>query len=275
MKKTAQQRHVGKRDLHYHTMGVANPRRLSRTKIDAFNEKGYLAPIPIFKDDQVQANRRYFDGLLQMVQAAGLNSYAINGWQFCCAGLYDLCTNPLIVEIVGDLLGPDVICMGAHFFCKLPHDPKQVSWHQDAAYWPLTPSKIVTAWLAIDDVDRENAALRVIPGSHRIGELTTELSEDDEDNVLLEKVPDAESFGDPVYLELKAGEISLHCDLMLHSSEANTSDRRRCGVAIRFVAPDVRSLESGYTDNSIWCRGGDSSGQWANVPRPTGDSIPS
>ena len=48
----------------------------------------------------------------------------------------------------------------------MPGDGKTVSWHQDASYWPLTPSKSVTLWLAIDDADTENAAMRVIPGSH-------------------------------------------------------------------------------------------------------------
>ncbi len=271
---TAQRKFEGRRDLRFHPMGVDNPAWLSRKQIDTFNREGYLSGIPVYRGRQVAANRRYLDGLLAKVRESGLDSYIINGWQHCCEGLYELCTNPAIVEIVGDLLGPDVICVGAHAFCKLPHDPKQVSWHQDAAYWPLTPSKIITAWLAIDDVDRENSALRVIPGSHRIGELTTELSETDENNVLTERVPEAERLGDPVHLELKAGEISLHSDLMLHSSEPNRSNRRRCGVAIRYVSPDVRSLLDGWAAHSIWCRGSDRYGRWANVPRPEGDQIP-
>jgi len=274
MQKTAQQRFAGKRDLRFHSMGVDRPTTLSRAQIDSFNENGYLAGIPIFQNDEIEANRQYFDNLLNRVQAAGLNSYAINGWQYCCEGLYDLCTNVKIVDVASDLLGPDVICTGAHSFCKLPGDPKQVSWHQDAVYWPFTPSKIVTAWLAIDDVDRENAALRVIPGTHRIGELTTELSEEDDNNVLSEKVPEVAEFGDPIHLELKAGEISLHSDLMLHSSEPNQSNRRRCGVAIRYITPEVRSLLDGWTTRSIWCRGGDPQGYWANSPRPVGDTIP-
>jgi len=274
MNRTAQQQFAGMRDLCFHPMGVEEPSRLTRERVDTFNRDGFLSGIPIFHDAEIGANRRYFDGLLAMVEVAGLDSYAINGWQHCCEGLYDLCAHPLIVESVGDLLGPDVICVGAHCFCKPGNDPRQVSWHQDAAYWPLTPSKIVTAWLAIDDVDRENSALRVIPGSHLIGELTTELSQGDENNVLTEKVPEADELGDPVYLELKAGEISLHSDLILHSSEPNTSDRRRCGVAIRYVSPDVRSSIAGWAAHSIWCRGGDPSGHWANIPRPVGDAIP-
>ena len=274
MTQTIQQQFAGMRDLRYHPMGVEDPGRLSREQIDGFNKNGYLPGIPIFHGADIDANREYFDRLQAMAESVGQDNYAINGWQYCCEGIHDLCTNSIIVDIIADLLGPDVICLGAHFFCKLPHDPKQVSWHQDAAYWPLTPSKIVTAWLAIDDVDLENSALRVIPGSHLIGELTTVLSENDESNVLTEKVPEAESLGDPVHLVLKAGEISLHSDLILHSSEPNNSDRRRCGVALRYFSPDVRSRIDGWVTHSIWCRGGDPSGHWVNVPRPVGDTIP-
>ena len=39
----------------------------------------------------------------------------------------------------------------------MPHDGKAVAWHQDASYWPLSPSKTVTVWLAIDDADVDNA----------------------------------------------------------------------------------------------------------------------
>ena len=39
--------------------------------------------------------------------------------------------------------------------------------HQDGQYWPIRPLATCTVWLAIDDSDRENGCLTVIPGSHR------------------------------------------------------------------------------------------------------------
>ena len=144
--------------------------------------------------------------------------------------VWDVLTNPKIVAVVSDLLGPSVVAWGSHFFCKMPNDGKTVSWHQDASYWPLTPSKAVTVWLAIDDADRGNAAMKYIPGTHVLGHLTYKLSETDPSNVLNQAVPDVENYGEPVYVELKAGEASLHSDLLLHGSDANTSTRRRCGL---------------------------------------------
>jgi hypothetical protein len=54
--------------------------------------------------------------------------------------------------------------------------------------------------------------MRYIPGTHLYGHLTYTLSEDD-DSILNQTVPEAEQFGAPVNVELKAGEMWLQCDL--------------------------------------------------------------
>ena len=110
---------------------------------------------------------------------------------------------------VKDLLGEDVIGWGSHFFCKLPGDGKRVSWHQDASYWPLTPSKAVTVWLAIDDASVENACVRFIPRSHWLGHLTYTLTENDDSDVLNQTVG-VEQLAAPFDNQLRAGEISIH-----------------------------------------------------------------
>ena len=68
----------------------------------------------------------------------------------------------------------------------MPGDGKAVPWHQDASYWPLSPSKAVTVWLAIDDADRDNACMRVIPGTHHFGHLTYRMTEDADQRAQLE-----------------------------------------------------------------------------------------
>ena len=171
--------------------------------------------------------------------AAGGDSYSISTAHTKYGKVYDLLTEPRIVAIVRDLLGENIIGWGSHFFCKMPGDGKIVSWHQDASYWPLTPSKTVTVWLAIDDADRANACMRFIPGSHHYGHLTYKMTEDSGSNVLNQEVENAEGIGQPIYVELKAGEISLHSDLLLHGSEANQSSRRRCGLTLRYCTSDV------------------------------------
>jgi hypothetical protein len=82
-----------------------------------------------------------------------------------------------------------------------------------------------------------------------------------ENNVLTQRVDNPEQYGDGVHpLVLKAGEVSLHSDWILHGSEPNLSDRRRCGFAMRFLSPDVKAF-NGWNVHSIVCRGTDPSGQ--------------
>ena len=119
----------------------------------------------------------------------------------------------------------------------------------------------VTAWLAIDDADVENACMRYIPGSQRLGHLTYTLSENDEDNVLNQTVAGAEDLGEPIDVELKAGEISIHSDLLLHGSEANQSTRRRCGLTLRYCPAIVRA-ELGWNAKGVIVSGEDRSRHW-------------
>lgn len=258
------------RDLRFHPVTTEHPTSLTKDQIDAFNRDGYLAGIRIFNEDEIADIRCYFDQLLAKTLAAGGDSYSISTAHLRHGRVYDILAHPRVVAIIKDLLGNDVIAWGSHFFCKMPGDGKRVSWHQDSSYWPLTPSMAVTAWLAIDDANIENACMRYIPGSHHLGHLTYTLSEQDESNVLNQTVPEAETLGKPVDVELKAGEISIHSDLLLHGSEANQSSKRRCGLTLRYCPAIVRA-GLGWNAKGVIVSGKDDSGHWANPPRPESD----
>ncbi len=218
-------------------------------------------PLEAFTPREAERSRAYFDELLGKVQRvrSDLDSYSINGFHVCCAGLYDIVTNPVILDHVQDLIGPDVVCWGSHFFCKQAHDPRKVAWHQDASYWPLTPARTITVWLAIDDADRANAAMMFLPGTHRKGHLTWKRAAK-ETAVLDQEIENAGQFGQPVYDELKAGQFSLHADMLAHGSEPNGSDRRRCGLTIRYCAPSVRCLIPAWYGGGVLCRGSGAGG---------------
>jgi hypothetical protein len=258
------------RDLSFHPAVNPRPTTLTAAQIEQFNRNGYLKPFRIFDPADAHDLRAYFDKLLANVLAAGGTSYSISTAHAKYGRVFDVLTHPRVVALVKDLLGENVIAWGSHFFCKMPRDGKTVSWHQDASYWPLTPARAVTVWLAIDDADVGNACMKFIPGSHHYGHLTYRLSEDSESNVLDQTVENAEGIGKPVYDELKAGECSIHSDLLLHSSEANTSDRRRCGLTLRYCSADVVA-GLGWYEKGIWVSGRAAPGTWANRPRPAGD----
>ncbi len=255
------------RQFRFHPAGVADPRRLTPAQIESFNRDGYVSGIRIFSEDEIAEHRRYFDDLLARVLASGQDSYSIKTAHLLYGRVYDLLTDSRIVAYVKDLLGENVVGWGSHYFCKLPGDGRTVGWHQDAGYWPLSPTKAITVWLAIDDADVENACMRFIPGTHHFGHLTYQLTEESDPSLLNQVVPDAEKFNDPVDNILKAGEISIHSDLLLHGSEANTSTRRRCGLTLRYTTMDVRAGMA-WNEKGVWVSGSDPSGHWGNAKRP-------
>lgn len=255
------------RDLSFHPCTNPAPKTLTPEQVTRFNRDGYLKPFRVFTAAEIADLRGYFDALLAAYTAEGKDSYSISSAHLRHGRVWDVLTHPPIVALVTDLLGPSVVGWGSHFFCKMPGDGKAVSWHQDASYWPLTPSKAVTVWLAIDDADRGNACMRFLPRTHTLGHLTYKLSETDESNVLNQTVPEVEQYGDPVYDELRAGEASVHSDLLLHGSETNTSSRRRCGLTLRYTPGDVRAY-LGWADKGVVVAG-DPPPHWNNRPRPT------
>ncbi|MBV7339584.1 phytanoyl-CoA dioxygenase family protein [Chloroflexi bacterium TSY] len=261
------------RDLQFFAAETTNPKMLSPDQIARFNEKRYIFPVDLFTPEEIVANRLYFEKLLKMAYDAGLDRYSINGWQKDCEGIYDLVTDDRILDYVEDILGPNIVCTMTHYFAKMPGDATAVYWHQDASFWPLTPSKVLTVWIAIDDVDVENGAMKVFPGTHKLGRIPFEWVTDEEDGVLNQHVHNPEQYADPVSIELKAGQISLHTDMLLHGSQPNPSNRRRCGLTIRYFPADVRTRELDSAPGII-ARGYDPDGYWQHIPRPQGDRIP-
>lgn len=255
------------RDLSFHPAATANPVVLTPEQIGCYNKDGYVKPLDIYSPGEIADIRAYFDRILEETIAAGGNSYSISTAHMKYGPVYDMLTNKRIVDAVADLLGDDVIAWGSHFFCKMPGDGKDVAWHQDASYWPLSPSKAVTVWLAIDDADTANGCMKFIAGSQHFGHLTYRRSDPGDHSVLNQVVDNPEQYGREVIDELKAGQASIHSDLLLHGSDANDSDRRRCGLTLRYAAADVRA-GMGWNAKGVVVRGQDKDGHWGNPPRP-------
>lgn len=255
------------REFRFFPCENATPKRLTVDQIEQFNRDGFLTGIRIFDDQIIAEHRAYFDELLEATIAKGRDSYSISTAHLTHARVFDLLVHPRIVEVVCDLLGENVVGWGSHYFCKLPGDGKSVSWHQDASYWPLTPTKTISVWLAIDDCDTENGCMKFIPGAHRWGHLSYRESDELEGNVLNQSIDEIERFGTPVENVLDAGEISIHSDLLLHGSEANVSKRRRCGLTLRYCPVEVRAYLD-WNCKGVIVAGEDKSEHWANPNRP-------
>ena len=152
------------------------------------------------------------------------------------ADFLQLAKNPDIVDLVSDVIGHDVILWGAHVFCKPAGDGFETPWHQDGHYWPIRPLATCTVWLALEESVIENGCLRVIPKSH-IGQQLHEHLHEDRDDLTLQQRMVAGAFDEStaVNLELQPGQMSLHDIFMIHGAAANTSNKRRTGIALRYM----------------------------------------
>ncbi|MGD9603805.1 MAG: phytanoyl-CoA dioxygenase family protein [Gammaproteobacteria bacterium] len=144
-------------------------------------------------------------------------------------------THPDLLSLVSQLIGPDIILWASAVFCKPAATGLEVPWHQDGQYWPIRPRATVTVWIALDDVNADNGCMRVIPGSHRMGDFSHEVS-DREDLVLNNVVNDPRLDLDTVIdVTLEPGQFSVHDVNIVHGSAPNRSGRRRAGYAIRYM----------------------------------------
>ena len=75
--------------------------------------------------------------------------------------------NAATVDMVAELIGPDVKFHHCKVNLKLPGSRTEVGYHQDFPYTPHSNDDIITALLLLDDMSEENGCLMVVPGSHR------------------------------------------------------------------------------------------------------------
>lgn len=184
--------------------------------------------------------------------------------------------DPFWLRVVGDarlvdlaevFVGPDVALFASHYISKPPHSGRPVLWHQDAGYWPLDPMKVITLWLAVDPSTTANGCLRVVPGSHRHG-VHALRDRDDVASVFGNESAVAVEESSAVDLVLDPGDVEIHHPNLLHSSGANTSATRRCGLTIRYIPTSTRIVtEQQPYASAFHLRG--SPGVNVYQPRPT------
>ncbi|CAE7262131.1 PHYH, partial [Symbiodinium natans] len=258
---------------------AAEGHALTLEQLESYRDRGFLLGLPILEGDDLVNVRQQFEEMLAErtdrapdAESRFRAAHTLNR-PLHQAVVQSMANNPRVLAIIQDILGPQFCCWSAHLFCKLPGDPTSQPWHQDAGFWPLSESRAVTLWLAFDDVDESNAAVHFIEGSHRLGRLPWKATNTTH-HLLTQEIPDVDLLGAPVPQRLHAGEASVHCDLTVHGSLGNDSDRRRAGLALRFVGCDATCLGAmlnGFQMNSacILPRGkhSDPRGHWKALKR--------
>ena len=196
-------------------------------------------------------------------------------------------TFPPLLDLVEQLIGPDLILWGTTLFHKPAGLDRGVPWHRDGRYWPIKPLATTSVWIAVTDCTVENGCLRVVPGLARGAGDQGAISGTHSDRVTIPETLHEDEFdeGDARDLVLEAGQMAVFDVYMIHGSNPNPTGAARIGYALRFMPatshfdhhdlpiPDSRG-SAHHTRPLILVRGHDVSERndfTIGHPRPDGD----
>ena len=140
--------------------------RLSQQALEQYRRQGFVRGGKILSDRELARLREETDRLIAELPA-GIRPENMPSVHYRNRYFLDLFLSDPLVDVAEQILGPDVALFTSYVISKRPGDGLEVEWHQDAAFFPIDPMETFTVWLAVDDSDRENGCMRVIPGSHR------------------------------------------------------------------------------------------------------------
>lgn len=245
------------------------PKLLSSDAVAAYMRDGYYSPVRVLSAADARGYRHALEA-----HESKTGQPLQGNWRHKTHLLFtwadELVHHPTILDAVEDAIGPDILCWTTNFFIKEARSPGFVSWHQDSTYWGLEPDDVITAWVAFTDVTPENGYMQVIPGSHRIDQLP-HVDTFHKDNLLSrgQEIAVEVDKSKAVGLAMGAGEMSLHHIKLVHGSDANRTDDRRIGLAIRYIPTYVRQTK--VRDAAMLVRGTDKYRHFDYEPRPRAD----
>ena len=228
-------------------------RALTEDQVSNFHQYGYLSVGKVLEDEHLAELQSEYDRVFaearesaEMRNLSSSDGAATTEADVEMLQIMQMCERSLlfrkllyderILDMVEDLIGPNLQLFHDQALFKPAHQGGPVLWHQDNAYWACQPASLVSCWMTLDDVDVHNGAMHVIPGSH----LQAREHKKDNSSPLLDhgdQVDDTEA----VIIDLPAGGIMFHHCQMLHHTPRNTTDRQRRAFAVHFMNPGTRS----------------------------------
>jgi len=228
------------------------PTQLTQAQIDFFWQNGYLKFGSLLTESELELYRGEYDRIFNEADQRGgaRNLTATKNpseakpkqrmlqiINMCNLSIpfRKLIQDKRILDVVQDLIGPNIMLFHDQALNKPAHTGGPVFWHQDNAYWKCRPATLLSCWMTLDDVDIHNGAMQVIPGSH----LTPVWhgSTDTTDSLIEAGQIDTSK---AVANNLPAGGIMFHHCQTLHYTAPNETDRQRRAFAIHFMTPGTR-----------------------------------
>lgn len=205
---------------------------LSDAEIETYRIDGLVVPQQRLPDETVSAMRE----LAEELAATRGDTDFVPGLVEADERWLDFVRDPLLLDMVSQLIGGDFLNWGSTLFGKPARLGLATPWHQDGSYWPIRPLATCSAWIALDPASPENGCLRYLPGSHRSQTmLVHKVVRDGGKTLERELVVDAAMEATSRDLVLEPGQFAFFDAFLAHGSRENRSERRRAGVAFRYM----------------------------------------
>ena len=147
-----------------------------------------------------------------------------------------------LLDSVAQLLGENLLFHYSKINMKPPAIGSVVEWHQDLAYYPLTNTDSLAVLFYLDDADRTNSCLQVIPGVHRDGILNHSWN-----GFFRGQITEPVDGTKAVAIEGRAGAAIFLHGMTPHASAPNTSPHARRTLILSYRAADAYPVYLGET----------------------------
>ena len=213
--------------------------------MNAFEASGFLLLPDLISRDELPRLRAEVDRLLGGSETRGGVRNVLSKSPY----LHDLATSGPPSRAAETFLGSSTRPVKLTIFDKTPHANWKVPWHQDLTIsvqeqkdvpgfgpWTIKDGvphvqppvaileQVIALRLHLDDTPAENGALKVLPGTHKLGHLSDQ------------KIASLRQETQEVVCALPAGGAMLMSPLLLHASSASEAPLRRRVLHFEFSA---------------------------------------
>jgi ectoine hydroxylase-related dioxygenase (phytanoyl-CoA dioxygenase family) len=214
-----------------------------------YDERGYCIVGKLLSDEGLETCRHQIDAMINEKKQPDLPPDRIISAHQQEPWLWDLATQPAVLDMIEKQIGPNIVMWSSHLICKPPKSGIHVPWHQDTPYWNISGPLPGSIWLALDDIDAENGGMCLLPDWHRRGVLQRRATGN---NVFSEEIAPAalpENIEElKLQYEFPAGWLATHDTMLPHTSEPNASNRWRRVIVFRYMTPEGDMGPKVYND---------------------------
>lgn len=226
---------------------------LTESEKKHFQAEGYLIKRKVFEKKCIDLLQKISVAIRQMADEVGVSTdqYLDSVCRWDSPNKYvqsmaNELTNDL-KPLAADCLGQNVNYVRSSIIRKSIKASQGTHGHQDAGYWQINSSNIydISTWVAFEDVDQFNGALRILPQSHKNGS---------------EKQPDflSDNFIDPASrwsekeetLVMSAGDVAIFNPYLWHASHPSVDGRTRTAFVMRWKSESFTHNLTNTVDKS-------------------------